>query len=698
MSEPSLDPTNPFAQPSPLPYGLPDHAAIREEHYRPALLAGIAAQRAEVEAVATSSEPPTMDNTLVALERSGQLLGRVAHAFFNQLSAAATPGLEALDEEIAPLLSALDDAIHLDSRLFARVDALKTAHEDGVLSLDTQDAWLLTRVHTDFVLAGVHLDDADKERLRDLNTRITTLDAAFGRTLLAATTAAAVTVTDPTRLDGLSQAQVAEAAEAASEPGTWRLELALTTDQPVLASLRDRELREQVHRASVTRGQGGEHDTRPILLDLVRARAERARLLGFPHHAAAVVADETAGSAEAVEAMLARLAPPAVANARREAEVLAAALERDHPGARLEPWDWAYYAEQVRQATRSLDEAALRPYLELDRVLRDGVFYAATRLYGLTFTERPELAGHAPGVRVFEVHDADGSGLGLFVADYVTREGKRGGAWMDTLHDQSHLLGSRCVVVNVANVPRPAPGAPALLTWDFVITMFHELGHALHALLSDVRYPSRSGTSVPRDFVEFPSQVNEMCAWDRDVIASFAVHHATGQPLPPERVDALLASRADGEGFATTEYLAAALLDQAWHRLTPEQVPDDPAQVERFEAEALARAGVDLPTVPPRYRTTYFNHIFGGGYSAGYYAYVWSEVLDADTVEWFAENGGLTRANGDRFRAVLLSRGGSEDPLAAFARLRGRPARIEPLLARRRLTEATVTEQEGARW
>jgi len=685
-----LDLTNPFAQPSTLPYELPDYAVVRAEHYRPALLAGIAEQHAQVEAIATDPAPPSVANTLEALERSGQLLDRAARAFYNQLSADATPVLEALEEEVAPLLSALSDAIHLDSRLFARVDTLHRQAGCGELVLDEQDAWLLTRVHTDFVLAGVHLDDADKDRLRALNAQITTLDATFGRTLLAATNAAAVTITDVEQLRGLSDAEIAAAAQAAAdhgEPGTWRLELALPTDQPVLAALADRSVRERVYRASVTRGNGGEHDTRAILLQMVRARAERAHLLGFEHHAASVVADETARSSQAVADMLTRLTGPAVANAAKEAAELEQALVADHPDAHLEPWDWAYYAQCVRARKYALDESAVRPYLELDRVLRDGVLYAANRLYGLTFTERPDLPGYADGVRVFEVADADGTGRGLFVADYFTRDGKRGGAWMDTLVDQSHLLGQRTVVVNNANVPRPAPGEPALLSWDFVITMFHEFGHALHALLSDVRYPSRSGTSVPRDFVEYPSQVNEMWAWDRQVIASFARHHATGEPIPAAWVDTMLEARADGEGFATTEYLAAAWLDQAWHRLAPQDVPADADQVEAFEAQALAQVGAALATVPPRYRTTYFSHVFGGGYSAGYYAYVWSEVLDADTVEWFTENGGLTAANGERFAAGVLSLGGSVDPMVAYERFRGRPPRIEPLLARRRLDQ-----------
>ncbi|NKY41682.1 M3 family metallopeptidase, partial [Cellulomonas septica] len=394
------------------------------------------------------------------------------------------------------------------------------------------------------------------------------------------------------------------------------------------------------------------------------------------------------GSADAVADLLARLAPVAVANARDEAAALREVLERDHPGATLEPWDWAYYAEQVRQERRALDDARLRPYLELERVLADGVFRAATALYGLTFAERHDLTGYHPDVRVFEVFDADGSGLGLFLGDFWTRGSKRGGAWMNNLVDQSTLLDHPPVVVNNLNIPKPPPGEPTLLAWDEVITLFHEFGHALHGLLSAVRFPSQSGTEVPRDFVEYPSQVNEMWAWEPRILASYAVHHETGEPMPGEWVQTLLDARQDGEGFATTEYLAAALLDQAWYRLAPEHVPTDPADVEPFEAAALAAAGVDFAPVPPRYRTTYFNHVFASGYSAGYYSYIWSEVLDADTVEWFRENGGLRRENGDVFRARLLSRGGSRDPLASFRDLRGRDADIAPLLVRRGLLAA----------
>jgi peptidyl-dipeptidase Dcp len=690
---PDLPADNPFAAPSDLPYGLPDFRRITEAHYRPALLAGMAEQRAEVEAIAGSAEPPTVENTLDALERSGRLLHRAATVFFNQSSSDSTPGLEALEEEIAPLLSAHHDAIYLDRRLADRVAALHGAVESGELAVAPDTAWLLSRQHTAFVRAGVRLDDDAQERLRALNGEITRLETVFGRRLLADTNDSAVLVTDEAELDGLAPDARAAAAEAAARRGYedgWLIDLVLPTQQPALASLTSRALRERLHAASVRRGaRGGEHDTRATLLELVRLRAERARLLGYPHHAAYVAEDATARTAEAVAGMLSRLAPAAVANARAEAADLEAALRRDVPGATLEAWDWAYYAEQVRKDRRSLDDALLRPYLELDRVLTEGVFRAAGALYGLTFTERADLVGHHPDARVFEVHEADGTGLGLFVGDFWTRDSKRGGAWMNTLVDQSAMLGERPVVVNNLNIPRPPAGAPSLLTWDEVVTLFHEFGHALHGLFSDVRYPSQSGTEVPRDFVEYPSQVNEMWALHPEIIEHYAVHHETGEPMPREWVDTLIASQQDGEGFATTEYLAAALLDQAWYRLAPEDVPTDVDEVEAFEAAALEAAGIAYAPVPPRYRTTYFNHVFGGGYSAGYYSYIWSEVLDADTVTWFEENGGLRRENGDTFRARLLSRGGSVDPMAAFRELRGRDPQIGPLLARRGLAAAT---------
>ncbi|GIG37610.1 M3 family metallopeptidase [Cellulomonas pakistanensis] len=692
MTTPTLGADNPFAAPSSLPYGLPDFASVRAEHYRPALLAGMAEQRAEVEAIAASPDAPTVENTLAALERSGRLLHRAAIVFFNQSSSDSTPELEALEEEVAPLLAAHSDAIHLDRRLFARLEALEAAADAGDLDLEPDTAWLLHRQHTQFVRAGVRLDDDAQARLRELNAEITRLETVFGRQLLAETNDSAVLVTDEAELAGLPEDARAAAAEAAARrghEGAWLIDLILPTQQPALAQLADRALRERLHTASVSRGgRGGDNDTRATLLALARLRAERARLLGYAHHAAYIAEDATAKTPEAVADILGRLAPAAVANARAEAADLEEALRRDVPGATLEAWDWAYYAEQVRKERRSLDDSSLRPYLELDRVLRDGVFRAAGELYGLTFTERADLVGYHPDVRVFEVADADGSGLGLFLGDFWTRDSKRGGAWMNNLVDQSTLLGEAPVVVNNLNIPKPPAGQPTLLTWDEVITLFHEFGHALHGLFSAVRYPSQSGTDVPRDFVEYPSQVNEMWAWEPSVLRAYAVHHVTGEPMPQEWVDTLIAARQDGEGFATTEYLAAALLDQAWYRLAPEDVLTDVANVVPFEAAALEKAGIAFAPVPPRYRTTYFNHVFGGGYSAGYYSYIWSEVLDADTVTWFEENGGLRRENGDTFRAKLLSRGGSVDPMAAFRDLRGRDPEIAPLLARRGLTSA----------
>jgi len=685
----ALDLSNPFATASTLPYRLPDFTRIREEHYLPAMLAGMAEQRAEWEAIATDPAPPTVENTLEALERSGRLLQRSATVFFNVSSSDSTPGLDAIEEEVAPLLAAHEDALHLDGRIFARLEALTADVTAGRLELEPDTAWLLERTTTTFQRAGVRLDETAQERLRWLNAEITRLSTVFGRELLAAGNDGALLLTDEDELDGLPDDARRAAARAAAErghEGAWLIDLILPTDQPALASLTHRSVRERLYRASISRGLGGEHDTRPILVEMARLRAERARLLGYPHHAAYVAEDATAKSAEAVEAMLTRLVPAAVANARAEAAELEALLQRDEPGATLEPWDWAFYAERVRHERRSIDDAALRPYLELDRVLTEGVFRAATELYGLTFAERHDLTVYHPDARVFEVFDADGSGLGLFVFDGWTRDSKRGGAWMNNLVDQSWLLDEPPVVVNNLNIPRPADGEPTLLTWDEVSTAFHEFGHALHGLFSAVRWPSQSGTSVPRDFVEYPSQVNEMWAWDETVVRSFARHHVTGEPMPAEWVETLLDSRRDGQGFGTTEYLGAALLDQAWHRLTPEEAPTDPEQVEAFEAAALDAAGISYAQVRPRYRTSYFNHIFGGGYAAGYYSYIWSEVLDADTVEWFRENGGLRRENGDRFRAALLSRGGSLDPMDAFRELRGRDPQLDPLLVRRGLT------------
>ncbi|WP_240645941.1 M3 family metallopeptidase [Georgenia sp. SYP-B2076] len=699
-----LDASNPFAAPSTLAYGLPDFAAVRTEHFRPAIAAGMAAQRAEWEAVATDEAVPDVRNTLEAIERSGTLLRRVMAVFHTLASSVGGDEIHAIESEVAPQLAAHGDAFWLDRRLYGRLESL--ANATALLDLDAETEWLLQTYRKNFRRAGIRLGDAQHERLRELNGRLVSLETEFSQRVVKAMEAGAVVVDDPAQLAGLDAGTVAGLARNAAEragltlavPGAAHLiTLQLPTQQPLLARLTDRGLRARLLAASTMRGTGVDaaSDTRATLLEIARLRAERARLLGYAHHAAYVAEDGTASTTEAVSEMLARLAAPAARNAEREAAELRQVLANDPAagtGAALVASDWAYYAERLRKERFSVDDAVLRPYLELDRVLADGVFFAANRLYGLTFRERPDLAGYADGVRVWEVLEEDGTGLGLFVGDCYARAGKRGGAWMHNLVDQSHLLGERPVVVNNLNLTAPPPGEPTLLTWDEVRTCFHEFGHALHALFSDVRYPSLSGTSVPRDFVEYPSQVNEMWMENPAVVARFARHHVTGEPLPAEVLERVLSVGAHGEGFATTEYLGAALLDQAWHQVTPEHVPTDVADVEIFEREALQRAGVGLELVPPRYRSTYFNHTFGGGYDAGYYSYIWSEVLDADTVEWFKEeatdgDGGLNRRAGGRFRRALLSRGYSQDPMASFRDLRGRDPVIDPLLVRRGLTD-----------
>ncbi len=664
---------NPFLAPSPLPHLFPDFDAIREEHFAPAFAEGMAQQRAEIDAI-TASGPPTFDNTMVELERSGAVLRRVSAVFFALVSSVSTEGIRAIEADIAPKLAAHADAVTLDPALFARIEELFITRSE--LGLDAESLRLLELRHRDAVRAGARLGAAEQDRLRALNAELSTLSTEFGTRLLAGANDAAVLIDDPAQLDGLSPDAVSAAARAAAARGLdgYLLTLVLPTGQPVLASLTDRALRQRVHAASTSRGAGGAHDTREIVLRTVAVRAERARLLGHPHHASWVVEIGTAATVEAIDAMLGKLAPVAAANARAEAEELGAG----HP---IEAWDRAFHAERVRRERFDLDAAALRPYFELERVLHDGVFHAAGRLYGLRFTERHDLPRYHPDVRIFDVHDDDGQ-LGLFVADLYARDSKRGGAWMTSFVTQSRLLETKPVVINTLNIPRPAEGEPTLLSIEGVRTLFHEFGHALHGLFSDVRYPRFAGTAVPRDFVEYPSQVNEMWLEHPEILGNYARHHETGEPLPAELVERLAAARRFGEGFATTEYLAAALLDQAWHRIAPdEQVTD----VERFEADALAAAGIAVPSAPPRYRSTYFNHVFGGGYSAGYYSYIWSEVLDADTVEWFTENGGLRRENGDAFRRELLSRGGAVDPMQAYESFRGRGPEIAPLLARRGL-------------
>jgi len=685
---PALMTDNPLLTESTLPYQLPPFDRIKDTDYAPAYEAGMVAERREVDAIAQNPEAPTFDNTIVALERSGRLLWRVDHIFSNLNDANTDAVMLQVQSDLAPKLAAQRDVIHLNRALFARIESVYDRRAQ--LGLDPESLRLVERYHRDFVRAGARLGEADQARLRALNAELASLEAAFGQNVLKETNASAVTIDDRAALAGLSDAEIAAAAAAAREEkkdGAFVLRLQNTSGQPVLASLANRALRERIQQISVDRCRhGGPYDNRATVLRIVRLRAERAALLGYPSHAAYEIEDQNAGTVDAVNRFLAQLAPPAVANARREAADIQATIDAEHGGFALAPWDWDLYAEKVRRARYAFDESALRPYFEFNRVLLDGVFYAAQRLYGITFKERHDLPVYHPDVRIFEVFNEDGSPLALFLVDPYARPSKRGGAWMAGYVDQSALLGTRPVVGIHLNIPKPPPGEAALLTFDEVLTAFHETGHGLHGMFSHVRYPMFSGTDVPRDFVEYPSQVNEMWAVWPEVTAHYARHYRTGEPMPPALLEKMLATQKFNQGFATTEYLAATLVDQAWHQLAPDAVPADE---EAFEAAALRRAGMDFPPVPPRYHSTYFNHVFSGEeYSAGYYSYIWAEVLDADSVEWFKAHGGLTRANGDRFRATVLSRGDSEDTSGEFRAFTGHAPDVGPLLRRRGLEPA----------
>ena len=678
--------SNPLLSPSPLPYGLPDYRVIRPEHYLPAFEQAFAEHRAEISAITRPRSMPTFENTMVPLELSGDLLGRVARTFYTASSADATLEIQEIEEALAPLMAAHQDAIQLDGQLYWRI---KTLHDQlDTLGLDPESRYLVERHFREMSHAGAGLDDADKQTLTDLNQKLSVLTTTFEKNLLADTNELAVVFDDAAHLDGLTDGELSAAAENARErglDGKFVVTLTLFTGHPYLSTLTDRESRRRLLEASSTRGsRGNANDNREVLLEIVRLRARRAELLGYDSHAAYVTSDETAGSPTAVRELLERLAVPAARNAAREQAALQEIIDTGEAPFALEAHDWAFYTERVRAAQFDLDRTALRPWFEAERVLQDGVFRAATDLYGLAFTERPALPAYHPDARVFEIHNADGTALGLFILDLYTRDTKRGGAWMNSIVLQSELRGTSPVVVNNLNVPKPAPGQPTLLTLDEVTTLFHEFGHALHGLFARVTYPHFAGTNVFRDFVEFPSQVNEMWIFWPEILSAYAVHVDSGEPLPQSVIDRLHASEAFNQGFATSEYLAASWIDQAWHSLDVAAAAED-IDVLSFERDALEAIGLRNPVVPTRYSSTYFAHVFSGGYSAGYYSYIWSEVLDADTVEWFRENGGLTRANGDRFRERLLGVGGSKDPLAAYRDFRGRDADIEPLLSRRGL-------------
>ena len=671
---------NPFLEPSELEYQLPPFERIRDEHYLPGFYAGIAAQKAEIDFI--NSQPQvTFENTIVALEKSGQILTRVANVFYNKSSSDTSDVIDAIEAEIAPKLAAHADSIKLDPTLFSRIKTLVTKSN----ALNPEDSWVLKKYYEDFLQAGADLDPEKRERVKEINEELSTLETKFAKNLLADTNDLAVMVDDEKELEGLSPNQIAAckaAAEARGHADKWLIGMVNFSGHPLLGSLSNRALREEIMKNSLRKGaRANANDTRDILLRMVELRLERAKLFGMKSHAEYVLSQQTAGSANNVHSMLRKIAPAAASNAKKEGEDIQRLINKNgsHP---LESWDWDYYTEKVRLEKYDLDTSKMKPYFELERVLHEGVFFAAGKLFGMKFSERSDLRGYHPEARVFEVFNEDGSAIGLYVADFYTRDSKRGGAWMNSLVDQNTLMNQKPVVVNNLNIPKPPNGEPTLLTYDETTTLFHEFGHAIHGLLSNVKYPRVAGTSVQRDFVEFPSQVNEMWILWPEVLDNYARHFETGERLPQTWVDKLNESSTFNEGHATTSYLAAAVLDLAWHSL---ENMDGITSVEDFEAKAIKDYGLDYHPVPTRYRSTYFSHIFAGGYSSGYYGYIWSEVLDADTVEWFKENGGLTRANGDHFRKSLLSRGGSIDSMQMFREFRGRDAVIEPLLRRRGL-------------
>jgi peptidyl-dipeptidase Dcp len=681
----ALSPDNPFAQPSTLAFGYPAFDRVHDTDFRPAFIAGMAVQLQEVAAITGDSQPPSFDNTIVALERSGSLLTRVARTFFNLSTANSDPAILQLETELAPKLAAHQDAIHLDAALFARIDSLYAQRSS--LPLDGESRQLLERYHSDFVRAGARLAEADKVKLRLLNEQLSTLSTQFRQNVLQAARAGAVVVDQVSQLDGLPSQQIeaaAAAAEARDLSGRWLIALENTTTQPVLAQLKDRALRERIFRASSERARAGATDNTPLIAQIVRLRAERALLLGFPTHAAYVLAGNTAHDVPTAEKLLRQTGAAALRAARADAvdiqHLIDAQAAANHtPRFHLEPWDWQFYSEQIRSQRYDFDSDQVRPYFELNRVLQDGVFYVAHELYGLSFKERHDLPVYQSDVRVFDVFDADGSPLAIFVADYYARDNKEGGAWMSSYVGQSKLLGQKPVVVNNLNIPKPPPGAPTLLSFDEVTGMFHEFGHALHGMLSNVEYPLLSGTSVPRDFVEYPSQFNEMWSRDVDVVAHFAHHYQSGEALPRALLDKVVKAQKFDQGYATSEYIEAALLDLAWHEISPAQAPVA-GQVMAFEAAALKSRAVAYAPVPPRYHSPYFLHIFSDDYSAGYYAYLWSEVLARDTGQWLYAHGGLTRANGDILRAKILSRGRTEEPQDLFREFYGKPPDVAPLL------------------
>ncbi|MEI6412068.1 MAG: peptidyl-dipeptidase Dcp [Bacteroidota bacterium] len=673
-----LPASNPFAAPSKLPYQAPPFDQIKDSDYKPAIEEGLRQRLAEVDKIANNPAAPTFKNTLVAFEKTGQLFTRVNNVF-NAVSGANTnDALQQLQEEMASKISANHDAIYLNAKLFARI---KSVYERrATLKLSAEDKRLLDVTYLNFVLAGANLSDADKLKLQKLNEEDATLSARFSNQLVNANKNGGFVVKKESELDGLSasdKAAFAENAKAKGLAGQWLLPLKNTTQQPALQSLTDRSVRQRLFEASWTRAERSDsNDTRATILRLASLRAERAALLGYTSYAAWKLQDQMAKTPEAVDQFFARLVPLLLEKTGAEAAALKAQMQAQNAGSDIKPWDWDFYGEQVRKAKYDLDEAEVKPYFELNKVLTNGVFYAATQLYGLRFKERHDIPVYNPDVRVFEVFDTNGKSFALFYADYFKRDNKSGGAWMNNLVDQSYLLGTKPVIANTCNFTKPAPGQPALISFDDVTTMFHEFGHALHGLFANQRYLTLSGTNTARDFVEFPSQFNEHWAMNPKILKHYAVHYQTGKPIPPALLDKIMKASSFRAGYALTEAVEAAKLDLQWHALAPGRAIAD---VDAFELEALKSTGLDLLQVPPRYRSSYFLHIWGNGYAAGYYAYQWTKMLSEDAFSWFEEHGGLTRANGDRFRRMILSRGNTKDYTAMFKAFRGHEPDIKPM-------------------
>ena len=679
----NFGPSNPFFAPSNLPFQAPPFDKIKDEDYEPAIEAGMAQQLAEMQAIAENPAAPTFDNTFVAMEKSGLLLDRAMAAFSAVTGANTNPLLQKTRATLAPKLAAHSDAIHLNEKLFARVAAVYK--QRASFKLDPESLRLVEVTYDEFVHAGANLSDADKDKLKKLNEESSTLSNTFSTRLLDATKEAAYKTTDKAKLAGLSDAQITAAAKAAEGRKTegYVLPLQNTTQQPDLVSLTDRTTRQEIFENSWNRAERGDaNDTRNTIARIAQIRAQRAQLLGYSSHAAWKLEDQMAKKPEAALKFMDALVPVATAKAASEQKEIQDVIDAQKGGFQVEPWDWDFYSEQVRKAKYDLDEAQVKPYFEINNVLENGVFYAAHQLYGISFKERKDIPVYQPDVRVFEVSDVDGKPMALFYCDYFKRDNKQGGAWMSEFVGESKLLGTLPVIYNVANLPKPAPGEPALITFSDVTTMFHEFGHALHGMFANTIYPSLSGTATARDFVEFPSQFNEHWAIYPEVFNHYAKHYKTGAPMPAELVEKIKKAENFNEGYKLTELLAAAELDMQWHALpadAPLQNPDE------FEKQALTKTHLNIPAVPPRYRSTYFSHIWGSGYSAGYYAYLWTEMLDDDAYQWFDQHGGLTRANGDRFRQMVLSRGNTEDLATMYANWRGSVPHVDAMMKYRGL-------------